>query len=105
MSKDSERRKIMKELSKDNLTEKGNLKTSTQKAIREQAIKSFTDTGYELMPNGKLSKIVATIGDNEIRVNVELSVGLNTTFAKSGIKSTTKASEEITIPNLFETKE
>ena len=104
MSKDSERRKIMKELSRDNLTEKGNLKTSTQKAIREQAIKSFTDTGYELMPNGKLSKVVATIGDNEIRVNVELSVGLNTTF-KSGIKSTTKASEEVVIPNLFETKE
>ena len=46
--------KIMKELSRDNLTEKGNLKTSTQKAIREQAIKTFTDSGYELMPNGKL---------------------------------------------------
>ena len=89
----------MKELSRDNLTEKGNLKTSTQKAIREQAIKSFTDTGYELMPNGKLSKVVATIGDNEIRVNVELSVGLNTTFAKPGTKSTTKASEEVSIPN------
>ena len=94
----------MKELSRDNLTVKGNLKTSTQKAIREQAIKSFAGTGYELMPNGKLSKVVATIGDNEIRINVELSVGLNTTFA-SGKKSITKASEEITIPNLFETKE
>ena len=95
----------MKELSRDNLTEKGNLKTSTQKAIREQAIKTFTDSGYELMPNGKLSKIVATIGSNEIRVNVELSVGLNTTFAKPGTKSTTKASEEVSIPNLFETKD
>lgn len=95
----------MKELSRDNLTEKGNLKTSTQKAIREQAIKTFTDSGYELMPNGKLSKVVATIGANEIRVNVELSVGLNTRFAKPGTKSTTKASEEVSIPNLFETKE
>ena len=95
----------MKELSRDNLTEKGNLKTSTQKAIREQAIKSFTDTGYELMPNGKLSKVVATIGDNEIRVNVELSVGLNTTFAKRDTKLMAKANGEVSIPNLFETKE
>lgn len=92
----------MKELSKDLLTEKGNLKASVQKGFREQAIASLTDDGYVVMPNGKLSKVVGTIGDNVVSINIELSIGLNTNFDKKDSKRKAKTTESVVVPDLFE---
>lgn len=90
------------ELSRDYLTEKGNLKSGVQKAIREQAIKSLIDSGYELKPNGKLSKVIGTIGENVISTNIEVSIGLNTNFEKKATASRTpKETETVEVPNLF----
>jgi hypothetical protein len=90
------------ELSRDYLTEKGNLKSGVQKAIREQAIKSLIECGYELKPNGKLSKVIGTIGENVISTNIEVSIGLNTNFErKATANRTPKETETVVVPNLF----
>lgn len=91
----------MKELSKDLLTEKGNLKASVQKGFREQAIATLVEDGYVVMPNGKLSKVVGTIGDNVVSVNIELSIGLNTNFDKKDSKKKAKSTEDVVVPDLF----
>ena len=91
------------ELSRDYLTDNGNLKSGVRKAIYEQAVKSLTDNGYELKPNGKLSKVIGTIGENVITSNIELAIGLNTKFEKKAVASkTAKETEPISVPSLFD---
>lgn len=88
----------MMELSLDCLTEKGNLKTEVRKTLREMAINHFKEDGYEVMPNGKLAKVLATIGEKKITINMEIAIGLDTSFET---KAKAKPAEEVNIPNLF----
>ena len=85
------------------LTEKGNLKTGVQKAIKAQASAYLEKLGFAKQPNGKYAKIVATADGKTITVNLDMSVGLDTNFDAKPKVSQGKATqaEPVQVEELF----
>lgn len=85
------------------LTEKGFLKTDVARAIKAQAIAALNELGFEVKDNGKLAKAVATADGHTITVNLGVSVGVDTDFAKKVKAPKEKAdAEPVEIPALFD---
>jgi hypothetical protein len=85
------------------LTDKGNLKSAVQKAVKNQASAHLQELGFALMPNGKFAMPIATASGKVITVNLEMSVGLDTNFEKKAVAKTTSHEpvEPAKVPALF----
>lgn len=84
------------------LTEKGNLKSAVQKAIKEQSAQYLEQCGFTRMPNGKFAMVLADAAGKVVTMNLEMSVGLDTNFAAKEVKvAPVKLSDPIEVPVLF----
>lgn len=88
----------------DVLTDKGNLKSAVASGIKNQGIAKLTEMGFVVMPNGRLALQVADTDKGDIiTLNIDLTVGLNTSFEKKAPKAkATKTNEPVEVPNLFD---
>jgi len=93
--------KDMKEL-QNVLTDNGNLKAEVAKAIKAQAVSYLTDLGFDIKPNGRLAKVVATADGKDVTVNLDVAIGYDTDFSKKEkAPKAVSTSEPINVPELF----
>lgn len=85
------------------LTEKGRLQAKVQRAIKSQATDYLVDLGFELKPNGKFAKVIATADGKDVTMNIDLAIGYGTDFsAKEKAPKAPTVSAPADIANLFE---
>lgn len=85
------------------LTQKGLLKTEVSRQIKAQGIEKLKELGFEVMPNGRLALTVAEADGKVITLNVDIAVGVDTSFEKK--EKAPKAPKEVEpteLPDLFD---